>query len=230
MRPGGWGYHRPISSRIVALLPLLLTVALACSPRDVSSGAGSALGANSARGGSDSGPNAVGEYPAAYPWGQPTKTTGCTAARGDPDAACTPGAIDPRVTSENAQQTICVSGYSTQHRPPVRLTEPLKQRLVPAYGRYAGRGLGGYELDHLVPISLGGALNDAANLWPEAHSWADGSLGSFTKDDLEYTMYKAVCDGQVGLDDARASIAHDWVATYQHPPVPLVHNPAGSED
>src|SRR6185437_12780780 len=35
-----------------------------------------------------------------------------------PDASITPGAIDPRVSQGNVQQTICVSGYTARVRPP----------------------------------------------------------------------------------------------------------------
>ena len=60
------------------------------------------------------------------------------------------------------------------------------------------------ELDHLVPLELGGS-NDITNLWPEV-----GKLPN-TKDEVEYTLNRAVCDGQVTLAAAQLAIATDWL-------------------
>src|SRR5664279_936918 len=43
-----------------------------------------------------------------------------------PDSSCTPGAMDPKVTQDNIDQTICVSGYTKTVRPPVSYTNSLK--------------------------------------------------------------------------------------------------------
>src|ERR1700687_1954524 len=43
-----------------------------------------------------------------------------------PDPKCTPGAVDPSVTQDNIDSTICVSGYTKTVRPPVSVTEPQK--------------------------------------------------------------------------------------------------------
>lgn len=60
------------------------------------------------------------------------------------------------------------------------------------------------ELDHLVPLELGGA-NDAANLWPEV-----GKLPN-PKDKVENDLRDAVCSGKVSLASAQKAIASDWV-------------------
>ena len=130
--------------------------------------------------------------------------TGPCKARDDgrlPDRRCTPGAIDPAVTQANIQSTICVTGYTDTVRPPESQTEAFKTgQAYPAYGLPPGTGS---ELDHLVPLELGGA-NDAANLWPEA-----GPVPN-PKDSVEETLRQAVCDGQVNLARAQLAIAHDW--------------------
>ena len=60
---------------------------------------------------------------------------------------------------------VCVVGYSTAVRPPVSVTEPIKAAVMHAYG---DRGPPSeYELDHLVPLELGGAPRDLRNMWPE---------------------------------------------------------------
>ncbi len=118
-----------------------------------------------------------------------------------PDRRCTPGAVDPAVTQADIGTTICTTGYTERVRPPESQTEDFKfSQAYPAYGIAAGTTS---ELDHLVPLELGGA-NDAANLWPEA-----GSLPN-PKDAVENALNAAVCDGRVSLARAQRAIARDW--------------------
>lgn len=118
-----------------------------------------------------------------------------------PDRRCTPGAVDPAVTQADIGTTICSSGYTERVRPPESQTEDFKfSQAYPAYGMASGTTA---ELDHLVPLELGGA-NDAANLWPEA-----GPLPN-PKDAAENALRTAVCDGQVSLARAQRAIARDW--------------------
>ena len=118
-----------------------------------------------------------------------------------PDPRCTPGAVDPAVTQADIRSTICSSGYTQTVRPPEGQTEAFKfGQAYPAYGIPAGTES---ELDHLVPLELGGA-NDAANLWPEA-----GALPN-PKDAVEDALNKAVCDGQVSLARAQRAVARNW--------------------
>lgn len=121
-----------------------------------------------------------------------------------PDAACTPGAIDPAVTQGNLARTICRSGYSASVRPPESVTEPEKRGSLAAYGDR--RPLHYYEYDHLVALELGGARNDARNLWPEP-----GPVPN-PKDSLENRLHRRVCDGQMRLAAAQLAVARDWVA------------------
>jgi hypothetical protein len=118
-----------------------------------------------------------------------------------PDRRCTPGAIDPAVTQADIQSTICVAGYTATVRPPEGQTEAFK--FAQAYPAYDIPAAAESELDHLVPLELGGA-NDAANLWPEA-----GPVPN-PKDSVEQALNKAVCDGQVNLARAQLAIAQDW--------------------
>jgi hypothetical protein len=103
-----------------------------------------------------------------------------------PDRRCTPGAIDPAVAQADIHSTICVAGYTDTVRPPASQTEAFKfDQAYPAYGIAPGTES---ELDHLVPLELGGA-NDAANLWPEV-----GPVPN-PKDSVEEALGRAVCDG-----------------------------------
>jgi hypothetical protein len=118
-----------------------------------------------------------------------------------PDRRCTPGAIDPVVTQADIGSTICVPGYTATVRPPESQTRAFKfGQAYPAYGIAAGTQS---ELDHLVPLELGGA-NDAANLWPQA-----GPVPN-PKDSVERALNRAVCDGQIKLARAQRAIAADW--------------------
>ena len=140
-----------------------------------------------------------------------TKTAGCVAHDGEPDAACTPGATDPRVTQANLATTVCKAGYSATVRPSTSVTEPIKRAEMLAYG-FAGLSLTDYELDHLVSLELGGAPADVANLWPEAWNDQPGVLGAHSKDKVENFLHEQVCRGAMRLADAQRAIATDWRA------------------
>jgi hypothetical protein len=119
-----------------------------------------------------------------------------------PDPRCTPGSIDPAVTQGNLRSTICKDGWTRTARPPEPQTERFKYYVAyPHYGTPAGERT---ELDHLVPLELGGS-NDATNLWPEPHP------SSYAKDRVENALNDAVCSGRVSLAAAQAAIAADWL-------------------
>jgi hypothetical protein len=121
-----------------------------------------------------------------------------------PDPACTPGALNPAVTQATIDKTICVTGYTKTVRPSESVTEAEKSASMAAYG---DRGsMGAYEYDHLVSLELGGALNDARNLWPEPGDSPN------PKDTVENALHRAVCDGQMPLVKAQHIIATSWVS------------------
>jgi hypothetical protein len=118
-----------------------------------------------------------------------------------PDRSCTPGAIDPAVTQANIGSTICRAGYTDTVRPPEAQTAAFKWNAAePAYGQHDVSG----ELDHLIPLELGGD-NDAANLWVEA-----GPIPN-PKDAVENALNQAVCNGQITLRTAQREIARNWL-------------------
>jgi hypothetical protein len=67
------------------------------------------------------------------------------------------------------------------------------------------------ELDHLIPLGLGGATQATSNLWPQP---ADRKLGFRTKDRLEVALQRKVCAHKLGLQEARKAIALNWVSAY----------------
>src|SRR6266851_6673524 len=140
-----------------------------------------------------------------------TKTNGCTSQGGLPDPACTPGAIDGRVSMATAASTICTTGYTATVRPAVAVTDRIKKEQMAAYG-LEGQPLSAYELDHLISLELGGAPADVANLWPQP--WA-GDPNAHQKDAVETHLKREVCRGAVSLADAQRMIATDWFAVYR---------------
>ena len=129
-----------------------------------------------------------------------------------PDPARTPGALNPAVTAASIDATICRPGWTRTIRPPREYGAALKRRLIAEYG-YADRRPAHYELDHLVPLSLGGAAADPRNLWPEPLDPPDG-FGAAKKDGLELALWRRVCAHAMTLDAARQAIAHDWRDAY----------------
>ena len=138
-------------------------------------------------------------------------TSGCSSQGGLPDSTCTPGATDPRVTQANIGSTICTRGYTATVRPPVNVTERIKIERMAAYG-LAGQPLSAEELDHLIPLELGGAPADLANLWPEP--WT-GNANAHMKDAVETFLNREVCRGTIQLADAQRMIASDWLSVYR---------------
>jgi hypothetical protein len=139
------------------------------------------------------------------PRGQPlaprTRTSGCRARGALPDRACTPGSI---LTSD--ARVVCVPGYARS----VRSVPYSEKRAI-----YRSYGIGfhlprTYEIDHLVPLELGGA-NDPANLWPEA---AAPRPGYHEKDRLENLLHERVCSGQLSLRAAQHQIASNWLSVW----------------
>jgi len=113
-------------------------------------------------------------------------------------------------------RTICTKGWTATVRPPSAYTSALKLAQIVEYG-YADRTPSHYQEDHLVPLELGGATRDPANLWPEPNEIVlpDGTkIGSDVKDHLENSLHGAVCAGAMPLGDAQRLIAGDWIAAW----------------
>ncbi len=128
-----------------------------------------------------------------------------------PDPRLTPGAVDPSITQQNIQQTVCVRGYTKTVRPPASYTNKLKKRQIREYG-YADRNPKHYEEDHLIPLSIGGNPTDERNLWPEPRN---SEWGAAKKDQLEFVLYKMVCSGEIPLTKAQQEISTNWIEAWK---------------
>lgn len=128
-----------------------------------------------------------------------------------PAATLATGAIDHQATQENIQETICVPGYTKSVRPPVSYTNKIKLRLMWEQGidpTLADR----YELDHLIPLALGGHPRKLENLILQP--W-EGHDGAKRKDRLEVKLQCLVCTGQVELEQAQRDISENWQTAYR---------------
>lgn len=143
-----------------------------------------------------------------------------------PDPGCTLGVVDSAVTDTNIASTVCApGGYTGKVRPPASLTEPVKRKLLAAYGIPAS-DIGKYELDHLVPLNSGGA-SDVRNLWPEPNIFKIFKQGAATANDKDvietYLWQKGICARKVTVSAVQLAMAHDWttaVASLGLPSIP----------
>jgi len=124
-----------------------------------------------------------------------------------PDAKLTPGGTFPGVTATD----VCIPGWSREHR---HVTEAMRDRVYAEYGRT--RGPGCCEVDHLIPLELGGS-NEIKNLWPQPD---DPRPGDAEKDGLENELHRLVCAGKIPLADAQKCIASNWIECWEKYVVP----------
>lgn len=117
-----------------------------------------------------------------------------------PDSSITPGAV---ATTDTA--VVCHRTTKTVRH----TTEATKAHVYAEYGIVRHR-TGQFEIDHLIPLELGGA-DTIANLWPEP---AAPKPGFHEKDQLENRLHRLACDGGIALDSAQRWIAHDWYSAF----------------
>ena len=122
----------------------------------------------------------------------------------------TPGAIDPAITQANIDTTICRPGYARSARPSYSVTGPLKRRMMDQ--QHPGERMADYELDHLIPISIGGAPLDRRDLWLQSRR---GQANAGDKNVLAYVLWRLVCEHRVPLETAQHAISRDWTKAYQ---------------
>jgi len=116
------------------------------------------------------------------------------------ERAPVPGEVDTHVTQSTIRTTICEHGYTAKVRPPRPFTDATKRRL--ANGLYGSPQ--DYELDHLIPLGLGGHPTSANNLWLQA--WPEAA----SKDRDELRLHREVCSGRMTLEQAQ----HEMLATW----------------
>lgn len=70
------------------------------------------------------------------------------------------------------------------------------------------------EIDHLIPLSVGGADTDA-NKWPEPRRSVEPVWNAEAKDRLEMRLHNLICEGMIGVTEAQAAYTNDWTAAYR---------------
>jgi len=130
-----------------------------------------------------------------------TSSAAAVPAAAMPDPTRTPGEALPVGASD-----ICVPGYAARTR------DVSAETKAAVYAEYdiTHHITGQYEVDHLIPLELGGS-NDVKNLWPQP---AEPRPGYHEKDDLENALHDLVCAGRLDLATAQRAIATDWYAAY----------------
>lgn len=128
-----------------------------------------------------------------------------------PDPGCTPGGINPSITlttlQDHAWRTGCVRNCQTSE---VQKHVVYEWYSIPRPHRNSGENQV-CELDHLVPLELGGA-DGLGNIWPECGP-ADTVLRKRyfkIKDHVENYLADEVRAGRMPLREAQRGIAEDW--------------------
>jgi len=118
-----------------------------------------------------------------------------------PDPGCTPGAFNPTVTAavfgNKKFTTKCLRDC---------ITDSAKKRT--AYTAYHISQNPSCELDHLIPLEMGGA-DSLDNIWPQCGKAPGGKNYKDIKDQVETYLAIKVLQG-MDINTARKGIASDW--------------------
>jgi len=127
-----------------------------------------------------------------------------------PDHERTPGAINTYVTQDNIKSTACVTRWTRWVGPSSAYTDRLKAEQMKESRLVGNREA--YLEDHLVPLCVGGHPRDPRNLWPQP---VKGKWTAAVKDRLETSVCRAVCRGDMTLEEGRAIFMRpDWTQEY----------------
>lgn len=119
--------------------------------------------------------------------------------------------MNPDVRAETIQAAICVSGYTASVRPSTLHTSNVKLGLMREAG-LAPATATDYELDHRVPLALGGHPRALTNLQLQPWQCSDRAK---VKDSLEKRLQTSVCAGSRPLDEARSATYRVRPAVYR---------------
>jgi len=115
-------------------------------------------------------------------------------------------AVDPHVTQANIKSTICTRGYTKTVRPSVQYTNKIKRQLMTAQ-HLPMTTIGQYELDHIIPLEVGGCGSCLNNLRLQIKAGANGAL---IKDAKENNIHASVCSGATTLKAGQQYFVIHW--------------------
>lgn len=125
--------------------------------------------------------------------GQPTAVTPASAGTVRLDRTLTPGDV-----ATDDVRLICTPGHASAVRMPLSEWHRVAPQVFSTYGVDFGQHRN-YELDHLVPLELGGS-NAPSNLWPEPLAEAK------RKDQIENQLHQRVCAGTLDIHTAQQAM------------------------
>ena len=114
--------------------------------------------------------------------------------------------LNSAVTPRNISKTICVTGWTATVRPSTSYTGKIKASLMKQNG-FDMSTIDSYELDHIIPLSLGGNPKNPINLKLQSRTGADDAD---VKDGLERKLQCLVCSKKVTLRAAQKDIYTNW--------------------
>jgi hypothetical protein len=134
-----------------------------------------------------------------------------------PNPSLTPGAV---VTTD--WHVACRTHTGSESDSVRNVSTKVAKSVYLSYGlggnhtNYCAEVAAGCEVDHLVPLKLGGS-NDATNLWPQSYGHP---MGAIEKYNLEKRLIARVCrvsakhPVRLPLVVAQRAISTNWIAAY----------------
>jgi hypothetical protein len=118
--------------------------------------------------------------------------------------------LNPAVTPENVQKTVCVPAYAASVLPSRAELQRIQLDMMQRAGVDQALAAS-YVLDHRIPVALGGHPTHAANLQLLE---LRGEYGAQRKQALERQLWLRVCESKMGLREAQAAMYPDWSPAY----------------
>jgi hypothetical protein len=112
--------------------------------------------------------------------------------------------INPAVTQATISATICKPGWAKGIRPRSVVMDRIKRDKLHAAG-WTDADKNRFEIDYIIPLSLGGAPDDPNNFHLEAGSEIvekEAALGA--------CLPRLVCERRLMLDEVRKAVWQDW--------------------
>lgn len=116
--------------------------------------------------------------------------------------------LTPGTTLNVTSHDVCVPGYSSGANGVRNVPDSEKNAVYAAYGIKTHQA-GEYEVDHFIPLTLGGS-NDIRNLWPQP---ASPKPGFHEKDRVEFWLHIQVCSNGMELSTAQQMVKK-WPDTW----------------